>query len=189
VAVVGGNSSNSLRDVESEIESESPTDSSEENKPPTENTNVPTRTPKQTLEAVYKVGELKAAETIDVLMVQSLMAGMFKSVACQQYLTLGGGFVGAAVFPVGLIAITLTGAELFTGDSLIFVASIFGQRVSLWSLLRNGSVSWLFNLFGCLLFAAMLGYGSNSLEDSGQADFAVETALKKAYHSPGITSF
>lgn len=116
------------------------------------------------------------------------MAGMYKSVACQLYLTLGGGFLGASVFATGLIAITLTSAELFTGDSLVFIASVLGRRVSIRSLLRNWTVSWIFNFCGCLVFASLLGYASGCLKDAGQVDYAVKYATKKA-DAPWVSIF
>merc|ERR1712226_1020283 len=96
------------------------------------------------------------------------------------YLAVGGGVLGAALFPTGLIGVILTSAELFTGDALVFVASLLGQRVSFYKLLRNWTVSWIMNFMGCLFWAAVLAYASDSLHDLGQADFAIQVALKKA---------
>ena len=139
-----------------------------------------TKAPKETLEAVYKAGEYKAGLSLNLLMVQSFMAGIYIAMAGHLYLAVGGGVLGAALFPTGLIAVVLTSAELFTGDALVFVASVLGKRVGFGKLLRNWAVAWIMNFAGCLFWAAVLAYASDSLVDLGQSDLAVNIALKKA---------
>ena len=139
-----------------------------------------TKAPKETLKAVYAAGKYKAGLTWNVLAVQSFMAGVYISFAGQLYLSVGGGVLGAALFPGGLIAVILTSAELFTGDALIFVASVLGGQVKIYSLLRNWTEAWIFNFVGCICWAYMLGYLSNALEDSGAAELAIKVAEKKA---------
>lgn len=139
-----------------------------------------TKPPKETLQAVYKAGQYKAGLPINLLMVQSFMAGVYIAMAGHLFIAVGGGVLGAAVFPTGLIAVVLTSAELFTGDALVFVASVLGGKVGLRKLARNWSVSWIMNFAGCLTWAWALAYASDSLEDLGMADLAVKIALKKA---------
>eukprot|EP00980_Cylindrotheca_fusiformis_P000771 scaffold184_cov125-Cylindrotheca_fusiformis.AAC.6 len=140
----------------------------------------PTKSPKDTLQAVYKTGEYKAALPLSLLTVQSFMAGIYIGMAGHLYLSLDAGVLGAAMFPVGLLAVILTSAELFTGDSLVFVASVLGKKVSFKKLLRNWSVSWIMNFAGCLVWASVIAYASDSLEDLHKVDVAVHVALKKA---------
>jgi hypothetical protein len=101
-----------------------------------------TKAPKDTLQAVYAAGKYKAGLSLDVLCIQSTMAGIFIAFAGQLYLSVGGGILGAVLFPGGLIAVILTSAELFTGDALIFVASVLGGQVPIHRLVRNWCVSW-----------------------------------------------
>eukprot|EP00593_Proboscia_inermis_P014268 CAMPEP_0171316366 /NCGR_PEP_ID=MMETSP0816-20121228/72142_1 /TAXON_ID=420281 /ORGANISM="Proboscia inermis, Strain CCAP1064/1" /LENGTH=42 /DNA_ID= /DNA_START= /DNA_END= /DNA_ORIENTATION= len=42
------------------------------------------------------------------------MAGVYIAMAGHLFIAVGGGIIGAAVFPTGLIAVVLTSAELFT---------------------------------------------------------------------------
>ena len=144
-----------------------------------------TKAPKDTLKAVYAAGKYKAGLSLDVLMVQSTMAGVFIAFAGQLYLSVGGGVLGAALFPGGLIAVILTSAELFTGDALIFVASLLGGQVPLRKLVRNWTVSWCCNFVGSLLWAFFLGYLSNAVEDSGATELAISVAEKKALDHMG----
>lgn len=137
-----------------------------------------TKKPKETLKAIYSAGKYKANLTLNVLAIQSFMAGIYIASAGQLYLTVGGGVLGAALFPYGLIAVILTSAELFTGDALIFVASVLGGQVKLKSLLRNWTVSWISNFL--VSWAFLMGYLSNALVDSGAQELTIKVAEKKA---------
>jgi formate/nitrite transporter FocA (FNT family) len=141
---------------------------------------ISTKAPKDTLKALYMAGQYKASLTMNLLIVQCFMAGVYIAMAGHLYLAVGGGILGAALFPTGLIAVVLTSAELFTGDALVFVASVLGGQVSVQKLLRNWTVAWTMNFAGCLFWASVLAYASDSLEDLGQAELAVKVALKKA---------
>ena len=143
-------------------------------------TTTSVKSPGDALKAVYEAGIYKAGLPMNVLIVQSIMAGLYIAVAGQTFLSLGGGILGTIFFPTGLLAVTFASGELFTGDSLIFVASVLGNKVSVLKLFRNWSVAWIFNFAGCLLWAGLLSYASGALEDAGQSDFAVQVALKKA---------
>lgn len=140
----------------------------------------PTKTPKETLHALYKVAQCKASLPMNILIVQSVMAGIYVAMAGQLFLAVGGGFMGAALFPVGLVAVVLTSAELFTGDTLVFMAAILGGQVGVDKMIRNWCVSWVFNFFGCIVWASIITYASDALEDSGTTEVAIKLSEKKA---------
>ena len=142
-----------------------------------------TKAPKETLIAIYSAGKYKANLRLNVLTIQSFMAGVYIASAGQLYLTVGGGVLGAVLFPYGLIAVILTSAELFTGDALIFVASVLGGQVPLKSLLRNWTVSWISNFLGCVSWAFIMAYLSNALVDVGAQELAIKIAQKKALNA------
>jgi formate/nitrite transporter len=139
---------------------------------------VATKTPKDTLKTIYKVGQYKAALPLNLLCVQSFMAGFFIAMAGHLFLAVGGGILGEALFPVALIAVVLTSAELFTGDALVFIISVLGRQVPVSKLVRNWTVSWIWNFVGALTWAAVLAYASDALE--AQRDLAILVATKKA---------
>ena len=140
----------------------------------------PTKTPKETLYALYKAGQYKASTPMRILVVQSVMAGIFIAMAGHLYLAVGGGIFGAAVFPTGLIAVVLTSAELFTGDTLVFISSVLGGKVGFDNLVRNWTVAWFCNWFGCIVWASILTYASDALDDSNQTELAIYISEKKA---------
>jgi formate/nitrite transporter len=76
--------------------------------------------------------------------------------------TLGAGMaklILGAVFPVGLIIIVLTGAELFTGDAMLAPMAAFIHKVS-WAQILNLWV-WVYigNLIGSIVYAYIMAYG------------------------------
>lgn len=139
-----------------------------------------TKSPSQTLNAVYSAGQYKAGLRLDVLSLQSFMAGIYIAAAGQLFLSVGGGVLGAVFFATGILGVVLTSGELFTGDALIFVAALLGGRVRMQNVLRNWTVSWTLNFVGCLAWAFVIGYASDALQDVGKIDFAVQVAEKKA---------
>ena len=67
--------------------------------------------------------------------------------------------ITGAVFPVGLIIIVLTGAELFTGDAMLAPMAAFIHKIS-WAQVLN---LWVFvyigNFIGSVVFAYIMAYG------------------------------
>jgi len=92
-------------------------------------------------------------------------------------------FVGAAVFPVGLMLVVMCGAELFTGNNLIAVAYL-NKDVTMNQMLKNWVVVYIGNFIGSLLIAYMI-IGSGLLTTSGGALGA--TAIKVASAKVSLT--
>jgi len=70
-----------------------------------------------------------------------------------------GKLVLGAVFPVGLIIIILTGAELFTGDAMIAPMAAFIHKVSWASVLNLWVWVYIGNLIGSIVYAYIMSYG------------------------------
>lgn len=87
--------------------------------------------------------------------------------------------VAGAVFPVGLMMVVLTGAELFTGDCLASMAVMDG-RCSLLRLIRLLVLVYLGNLAGGLLTAGLVVL-SGQLDTSGGllGAYTIKVALGK----------
>ena len=89
-------------------------------------------------------------------------AGIQASDAALRYGTASAGFsqlITGAVFPVGLIIIVLTGAELFTGDAMLAPMAAFIHKIS-WAQVLNLWV-WVYigNLIGSLFYAYLMANG------------------------------
>lgn len=88
--------------------------------------------------------------------------GIMASDAAMRYGTASAGFaqlITGAVFPVGLIIIVLTGAELFTGDAMLAPMAAFIHKIS-WAQILNLWI-WVYigNLIGSIVFAYIMAYG------------------------------
>jgi formate transporter len=103
-------------------------------------------------------------------LVRSFMAGLFIAAGgglctvCSTGLeaSVGPGFralVTGSVFPVGLIAIVLTGMSLFTGDTMLIPMAIF-QRKTTWKKMFNAWF-WVYigNFVGSLFWAYLMAVG------------------------------
>lgn len=96
--------------------------------------------------------------------------------------TLGFGptqLLGGIAFSLGLVAVVLGGAELFTGNNLIVMAWADG-KVSLFALLRNWMIVYLGNLIGAFVMVALvLVSGVMGLGDGSVAETAAAVAKAK----------
>jgi len=63
--------------------------------------------------------------------------------------------LGACVFPVGLMLITITEAELFTGNNLLILA-VYDNKIKFHSLLKNWITVYLGNFIGSFLLGFMV---------------------------------
>ncbi|HTY14937.1 MAG TPA: formate/nitrite transporter family protein [Methanoregulaceae archaeon] len=98
--------------------------------------------------------------------------GIMASDAALRYGAASAGFsqlILGAVFPVGLIIIVLTGAELFTGDAMLAPMAAFIHKVS-WAQVINLWI-WVYigNLIGSIVFAYIMAYGPFVSFDSAGA--------------------
>jgi len=95
--------------------------------------------------------------------------GIMATDAALRYGTASAGFsqlITGAVFPVGLIIIVLTGAELFTGDAMLAPMAAFIHKVT-WAQVLNLWV-WVYigNLIGSIVYAYIMAYGPLSSWDA-----------------------
>ncbi|WP_413298908.1 formate/nitrite transporter family protein [Bacillus sp. 1P10SD] len=69
-----------------------------------------------------------------------------------------GSFLGAAVFPLGLILILLAGGELLTGNMMAVAMSFFAKKVSLGRLIYNWFWITVSNFVGAIFVAYIFGH-------------------------------
>jgi formate/nitrite transporter len=105
------------------------------------------------------VGVSKVAMPFGSLAVLAVLAGAFISLGAvfSTVVTAGGGMapgvarlLGGLVFSLGLVLVVVAGAELFTGNTLVVMATA-SRRVRVRALLRNWSIVYVGNLAGALL--------------------------------------
>jgi len=149
----------------------------------------------------YK-GELGAVNFI----IRSFMAGLFIAVGGALCTVCGTGLdtaispgfkslIAGAVFPVGLIAIVLTGMSLFTGDTMLIPMAVF-QKKSTWSKVWNAWF-WVYigNFIGSLFWAYLMVVGPFSkgggpeLTVFGQNAIAIAEAKTLPYIAAGTIGY
>ena len=79
--------------------------------------------------------------------------------------------LGGLVFCLGLIAVVVAGAELFTGNNLIVMAFMSG-KVKLQGLLRNWAIVYVGNLVGSLLTVVVMFLSQQFSQGGGQVGLA-----------------
>ncbi|EKD14931.1 uncharacterized protein L3040_005007 [Drepanopeziza brunnea f. sp. 'multigermtubi'] len=149
-------------------------------------------TPAQTTELVSRLGEKKARTRLDKMFINSFMGGCF--VSCGAALSLSTSAspwfrdnapglirtISAMVFPVGLIMVVMTGADLFTSYCMYSTVAWLHRRCSFLDLLKTWFVSFFANLAGVLFFMAILtGYGG-TFDKGAYRDEALNFARVKA---------
>jgi formate/nitrite transporter len=120
--------------------------------------------PAQMAARVEKAGITKGNLDSFSTFTQAMMAGTFISFGAVFFTyvihdsTLSTGLtklIGGLVFSLGLILVIITGAELFTGNSLIVMAYI-GRKIHLKQLLRNWAIVFAGNLVGSLVIVYLI---------------------------------
>src|SRR5699024_12113365 len=59
-------------------------------------------------------------------------------------------FIGAALFPLGLILILVAGGELVTGNIMALTTARLSKRITTWDIVRNWTMITLSNFIGAL---------------------------------------
>lgn len=116
--------------------------------------------PTEFVESYASIGEKKASAPLMKLFLLGVLAGfsigLGSVISTMVSYSVSAGLVrivSGLFFPIGLIMVILTGAELFTGNSLMTI-SLLERRIGIMGLLRNWAVVYLGNFAGSLLLAA-----------------------------------
>ena len=124
------------------------------------------------------VGVTKAGLRWDTMFALAILAGafigcgaIFATVVTTGLAAAGMGYglvrlAGGLVFSLGLIAVVVAGAELFTGNNLIVMA-FAGGRVTLPQVLRNWGIVYLGNFVGSILTAGIMFFTKQYTFSSG----------------------
>lgn len=90
-----------------------------------------------------------------------------------------GKFVGACIFPVGLIMVVIAGSELFTGNCLLIIP-VLDKKASVLQMLRNWLLVYFGNFIGGIIVAAGAVFSHQvSLFDNAMATSVISTAAGK----------
>merc|ERR1719254_199959 len=154
--------------------------------------------PKEAYHSLAEKGALTAKDTSAKIFFQSFYAGCYIGFGAQLAVAISGNlqgwtqanpafesFVFAALFPVNLLLILLTGGILFTGTSAACPAAIYEGKADLLNTCRCLALAWAGNVLGSVAFAYFIYYCG--LLEGPTAATAVKIAAKKVSKNFGTT--
>ncbi len=152
------------------------------------------KSPEAILETTIHIGEHKIEKTFLARAILGFIGGAMISLGYLLYVRVAASgmevlgplssFIGACVFPIGLIVILMAGGELITGNMMAVSAAFFGKKVSGKDLLANWAVITLFNVLGALFVAFVFGHFLGLTSSGIYLDETVEVAHAKLAASP-----
>ena len=142
-------------------------------------------TPKEIANSVVEVNTKRASLKTLPCILLGIMAGLFISFGGLANIivtqTLGNidvgltKFMGAVVFPVGLMLVVICGAELFTGNNLMVFAAI-QKRIKMSDVFRNWVLVYIANFIGSILLVMAVYYGGVLSGDAVQKAIGIAEA-------------
>jgi formate/nitrite transporter len=114
------------------------------------------------IDYIDAAGKSKTEKKLRALVIQGIMAGMFIAIGAIGYFKLVaytvdpgvGKFLGALIFPTGIMAILLLGSELFTSDCMA-IMSVYKKHVRLGSFLKMLLTVLGANLVGAIIISLL----------------------------------
>ncbi len=88
-------------------------------------------------------------------------------------------FLGAAVFPIGLVLTILAGGELLTGNMMTLPMAWFAKKISFGALLRNWILVLIGNFIGSIFVAYFFGHVAHITSDGDTLAKVVAIAKAK----------
>ena len=93
-----------------------------------------------------------------------------------------GKFLGALVFSIAVLLISLVGGELFTGNNLVMAFGAFDKKISWGDAAKVWVVSYIGNFVGCLILSLIFVWAGAS----GTADYFAGFIVRVAKDQMGI---
>jgi len=125
--------------------------------------------PEKVAEIALKAGIKKANMSISSTLILGFLAGAY--IALGFMLTIRvtgnlpdniwgsfGSFIGASVFPVGLILILIAGGELVTGNMMAVASARFSRKVTSRQIVKNWTLVTVSNFIGAVFVAYFFGH-------------------------------
>lgn len=123
------------------------------------------------IDYIVVAGKAKTEKKFRAIVLQGILAGMFIAIGAIGYFRIVaytqdpglGKFLGALIFPTGIIAILLLGSELFTSDCMA-ILSVYKKSIKLSSFIKMLTTVLLANLMGAIVIA-LLSTGAGIFSD------------------------
>lgn len=139
-------------------------------------------TPGEVAVATVNVGIKKAGLSTKSCLLLGILAGIFISLGGLGNILISqtisnidpglGRFVGAVIFPVGLMLVVMCGGELFTGNNLMTLA-VLEKKITLGQMFRNWGLVYTANFIGSLLLVGAVFYAGTLSGDAATKTIAI----------------
>lgn len=142
--------------------------------------------PAEFVESYLQIGEKKANAKTGRLFLLAILAGFAIGMGAAVTTAASGAvenpslakIICGTLFPLGLMIVVLTGAELFTGNCLMTIP-LLGGRIGLGGIARNLTIVYFGNFAGALALAAGIAFASGPAMADWQVVKTVTTAAAK----------
>lgn len=124
--------------------------------------------PNQIAEITLETGVKKATSSLSNVLILGFLAGAFVALGFLLDIRVIANtpkewgsfstFLGAAVFPLGLILVLVAGGELLTGNMMALPLAYFSRRITLQQVLKNLLLITISNFVGALFVAYFFGH-------------------------------
>jgi nitrite transporter NirC len=118
--------------------------------------------------------------------ISSMMAGAYVGLGIILIFSVGSdvdpayrGLVMGACFAVALTLVIFAGSDLFTGHTMLMPLGVLRGRIGMRDLGRAWAMSWLGNLAGCLVLAALFVAGGGGAMLHSKSNFIMTAAAAK----------
>lgn len=155
-------------------------------------------TPKEIAEYTIESGYKKATSPLLTVLTLGFAAGAFISLGFLLAIRVTASapaawgsfatFIGAAVFPVGLILVLIGGGELLTGNMMAVPLARYAGKITTWQAIRNLILITLSNFAGAIFVAYFFGHVVGLTETGAFLAKTVDMAEHKV-HDTFLQSF
>ncbi|WP_410512678.1 formate/nitrite transporter family protein [Paenibacillus sp. BR2-3] len=145
--------------------------------------------PQQIAEVTVENGVKKAHNPLSAVLILGFLGGAFISLGFLLDIRViasapaewgsFAGFIGASIFPLGLILVLLAGGELLTGNMMAVPLAFIARKITLWETIKNLILITISNLAGALFVAYFFGHIVGLTADGVYLDKLVSIAEHK----------
>lgn len=152
--------------------------------------------PAEMVENSIAAGERKVHYPIIKSIILGILAGMFIAFSseCIQVVSYSAKepwlmrILQGTLFPIGLMMVIMSGAELFTGNTLI-ITSVLGKKVSPFRMLRNWAIVYFSNMVGAFIVVTCIYFSGQLDASSGELGAYVLSVAARKTSMPFINCF
>ncbi len=147
-------------------------------------------TPEQITKIVGDIGTKKVNLPLSSTLSLGFLAGAYISFGFLLYIRVTAdlplhiwgsvaGFIGAAVFPLGLVLVLVAGGELVTGNIMAVTTARLYKKITTWQIVKNWTIITVSNFIGAIFIAYLFGHYLGLTETGPYLEQTIRVAESK----------